>query len=551
MDLDALLIDIVGDGYQLWSASTEGTTTASPAEINDSTPRFDNLHAEFEERHGPGPYSGTSAVELAAIGTVGAEESAHEGWRGVKRLQPGVVFGYSPAYLRTTAIDVELHNAEFERHLREIRQAISDLEGLITRRESASKYILELQTRPVGSQSIAPRVLGIAIARNKLNLNNMSSNLVELLHRLERMQRAKEFIEEELTRRLLAREDHARSTTRPSNRGRRVPVIDLSPSPPTPAGLDIGSTTMSSTSSLTPSPPPSYRSRSPTDSDGYYSMDDETGLYLAASRALAEANGGEVLHDHVGELVQDSYSIGPGTEGSCLDASLPYGELDSTPGAVLDSFSTDVWLPNIASADKWWVSHGDDPETLEPHVLSQRVEVLSNVKRTRPHPAARPGMVGLLDQPTRSNKTIACLSALIKIGDSEAYTLFDSGSNTDSMVPEYANVIKGPRIILDEQVTLQLGCVGSRSKISFGTRVPVDFGGLRGHVYFDQVNLDRYDVIIGTPLMNRHGIVLDFGKREIRFPGGHTIKALSSLEEASIVSQRKPGLPAKGKERAD
>ncbi|KAJ7036061.1 hypothetical protein C8F04DRAFT_954364 [Mycena alexandri] len=146
-----------------------------------------------------------------------------------------------------------------------------------------------------------------------------------------------------------------------------------------------------------------------------------------------------------------------------------------------------------------------------------------------------------MDQPTRSNKTIACLSALIKIGDTEAYALFDSGSNTDSMVPEYANAINGPRIKLDEQITLQLGCVGSRSKISYGTRVLVDFGGLRGHVYFDQVNLDRYNVIVGTPLMNRHGIVLDFGKR--------VIKALSSLEEASLVSERKAG--AKGKGRAD
>ncbi|KAJ7712523.1 hypothetical protein DFH07DRAFT_763388 [Mycena maculata] len=66
-----------------------------------------------------------------------------------------------------------------------------------------------------------------------------------------------------------------------------------------------------------------------------------------------------------------------------------------------------------------------------------------------------------MDQPTRPSKTIACLSALIKIGSSQAYALFDSGSNTDSMTPEYANAIRGPRIKLTEQVTLQLGCIGS------------------------------------------------------------------------------------------
>ncbi|KAF7334445.1 Retrovirus-related Pol polyprotein from transposon 412 [Mycena venus] len=184
----------------------------------------------------------------------------------------------------------------------------------------------------------------------------------------------------------------------------------------------------------------------------------------------------------------------------------------------------------------------NDDETAWPgfraQILAQRIEHIATVRRPRTLPPQRDHIpIGLMDQPTRSNHTIACLSALVKIGSTSAYVLFDSGSNTDSMTPEYANAINGVRIPLTEQVTLQLGCVGSRSKISFGTRVPVDFGGVKGHVYFDQVNLDRYDVVIGTPFMNRHGVVLDFGQREIRFPRGHVIKALSTLEEASLVDE--------------
>ncbi|KAJ7079351.1 hypothetical protein C8R44DRAFT_536162, partial [Mycena epipterygia] len=109
------------------------------------------------------------------------------------------------------------------------------------------------------------------------------------------------------------------------------------------------------------------------------------------------------------------------------------------------------------------------------------------------------------------------LSALLSIGNSMAYMLFDSGSNTDSITPEYAHATDSPRIKLEEQITLQLGCVGSRSKISYGTRAPIDFGGIKGHLYMDQVNLDRYDGIIGTPFMNRHGLILDFGRQEVRF----------------------------------
>ncbi|KAF8192706.1 hypothetical protein K438DRAFT_1590105 [Mycena galopus ATCC 62051] len=173
-------------------------------------------------------------------------------------------------------------------------------------------------------------------------------------------------------------------------------------------------------------------------------------------------------------------------------------------------------------------------------ILVQRVEHLATVRHPCSlAPSRLPETVGITDQPTRSNKTIACLTALVTIGSSQAYVLFDSGSNTDSMMPEYAHAIGGVRIPLTEQVTLQLGCVGSRSKINYGTRVPVDFGGVRGYVYFDQVNLDRYDVVIGTPFMNKHGVVLDFGAREIRFPRGTSIKALSSLDEASIIDSRK------------
>ncbi|KAJ7675074.1 hypothetical protein B0H17DRAFT_893397, partial [Mycena rosella] len=107
------------------------------------------------------------------------------------------------------------------------------------------------------------------------------------------------------------------------------------------------------------------------------------------------------------------------------------------------------------------------------------------------------------------------LTAVQKINGQLAYMLYGSGSTTNSLTPKFAHATRAPRIVLTEQVTLQLGCVGSRSRINYGTRVPVDFGGLKGHVYFDQVNIDRYDGILGTPLLNRHGIILDFKHRVI------------------------------------
>ncbi|KAJ7281698.1 hypothetical protein C8J57DRAFT_1056162 [Mycena rebaudengoi] len=176
----------------------------------------------------------------------------------------------------------------------------------------------------------------------------------------------------------------------------------------------------------------------------------------------------------------------------------------------------------------------DDDEAQYPgfrvQFLATRVEHSSTIRK--------PGHVGLLDQPIRERSLTACISALLRINGTEAYTLIDTGSTTNLITPEFAKATKAPCIVLNEQITLQLGCVGSRSRINFGTRVPVDFGGIKGFVYFDQVNLDRYDCIIGTPFLNRHGALVDFQKRELRFPNGNAIAALPIPAETSLIIKR-------------
>jgi len=93
-------------------------------------------------------------------------------------------------------------------------------------------------------------------------------------------------------------------------------------------------------------------------------------------------------------------------------------------------------------------------------------------------------------QPRRSPHLQATLAAEIEINGVKALVLFDSGSTTDSITPEFAFVTKAKQIKLEEQVILQLGCVGSRSKISYGTMIPVNLCGITDDVYFNLVNID-------------------------------------------------------------
>ena len=66
---------------------------------------------------------------------------------------------------------------------------------------------------------------------------------------------------------------------------------------------------------------------------------------------------------------------------------------------------------------------------------------------------------------------------------------------------------------------LQLGTVGSCSKINFGVFANFEISKTKDNHYFDIVNIDRYDVILGTVFMRKHGITLDFERDEVRVKG--------------------------------
>ena len=74
---------------------------------------------------------------------------------------------------------------------------------------------------------------------------------------------------------------------------------------------------------------------------------------------------------------------------------------------------------------------------------AMRTVFLSNVWRKTP--------VGK-EQPTRSRQLQATLTAEIEINGVKALTLFDTGSTTDSVTPEFASTTKAKTFKLEEQV---------------------------------------------------------------------------------------------------
>jgi len=144
-----------------------------------------------------------------------------------------------------------------------------------------------------------------------------------------------------------------------------------------------------------------------------------------------------------------------------------------------------------------------------------------------------------LDRPQRSKRQEACLAGWIKVNGVDAFTLFNSGSNTDTLSPAFAQVSNTLTQKLENQVPLQLGTVGSRAAINYGAQVPIELGNAQHpKYYFDIINIDRYNCIAGAPMMRQFGIHLDF-RGDAIYVGEQRMHALLPDEEAAILRGRR------------
>lgn len=126
----------------------------------------------------------------------------------------------------------------------------------------------------------------------------------------------------------------------------------------------------------------------------------------------------------------------------------------------------------------------------------------------------------------------------MKVNGLEAYALIDTGSTTASVTHDFARVAKLKVMQLENPVTLQLGTVGSRSMINFGARTRLELGPVReDDAYLDVINIDRYDMIIGTPFMRKHGFVLDFNTNSLRIRG-EIVPTLTTGQEDLMLKKR-------------
>ena len=173
------------------------------------------------------------------------------------------------------------------------------------------------------------------------------------------------------------------------------------------------------------------------------------------------------------------------------------------------------------------------------NVSIHMMEDIEDIPRQYRYRSVKP--TGTVARPEREDGADLCLAGYVTIYGVKAYTLFDSGSTTDAVSPDFTRVSNVPILRLEKPATLQLGCLGSRSKINFTTIAVVKFGSTTAKNYLDIANLDKYDCILGTPFLRKHRISLDLQFQDIVIREKLCIPALPEGEGVSVTKPIRRG----------
>ncbi|KAG6870887.1 hypothetical protein C0995_009904 [Termitomyces sp. Mi166 len=120
-----------------------------------------------------------------------------------------------------------------------------------------------------------------------------------------------------------------------------------------------------------------------------------------------------------------------------------------------------------------------------------------------------------LQQPQYTPQEKECLVIYVEVNGHPAWTLWNSGSTTMGITPQFAYMNAICVHELTEPLMLQLGTVGSHAVVQFGTEVKIKMSGHPTKEYVHIANFDRYDMIIGTPFMHKNKVTLDFVNNEV------------------------------------
>ncbi|KZP07979.1 hypothetical protein FIBSPDRAFT_686318, partial [Athelia psychrophila] len=107
------------------------------------------------------------------------------------------------------------------------------------------------------------------------------------------------------------------------------------------------------------------------------------------------------------------------------------------------------------------------------------------------------------------------IEVVVLINGQSCRALLDSGSLSDFMSTTICDQLRVHKENLEKSIPLQLACAGSSSKIHARATANLEYQGINEERVFDVCNLESYDLILGTPFMFQHQLLLGLNPTQV------------------------------------
>ena len=124
----------------------------------------------------------------------------------------------------------------------------------------------------------------------------------------------------------------------------------------------------------------------------------------------------------------------------------------------------------------------------------------------------------------------------VKVNGNAARALVDSGAQGDFISSTLVNQLKLKRHEFTELLKLQLAVQGSRSIINAQVDACFQFGEMDEQRVFDVINLNNYNIILGTPWMYQHQVCIGLNSAKIPVGSKASIPIMKGVDTKPLAN---------------
>ena len=127
--------------------------------------------------------------------------------------------------------------------------------------------------------------------------------------------------------------------------------------------------------------------------------------------------------------------------------------------------------------------------------------------------------------------------------------------------PNFIRVAKIEPFPLDKPIGIQLAVTGSKSVINYGANATIKYEGRESKEYFNIINIEYYNAILGMSFLRKHKVIIDFINNGLRMKdkiicnqankykvGEGNPQKIKKSVSMKVLKQEEPTIPHKDSE---